>query len=301
MDQNQTAPVAPATPVAQNGGPIRPKGKNKTPIILCSIFGILAAAGIGFGVYGMFFQPKPSCEPASTDYATDCPVPDNDNTPDSSSTSVVTPLSIGETQTLLKEKYELDNTENRPAFDSMAVFLDNFDQSAKIIRLFHVIKDNLGEEKCQSNAPICYRTVSYNVLNDFYHQYYGNIDNLEKRDYPFEGISSSLVNMSYSSSDDSFTINYKTGLGGWTDYRQLNKVVSTIGNKDGFSAIVLAVTIDIAPKNDKAYTAGTGQEQQYYINLKDEDKAKIYNSLKAYKFNFVKENDGFKLTSIEKL
>ena len=84
MDQNQTAPVAPVTPVVQNGGPVKPKGKNKTPVILCSIFGVLAAAGIGFGVYGMFFQPKPSCEPASCN--TDC---ENKTNPDGNKETAV--------------------------------------------------------------------------------------------------------------------------------------------------------------------------------------------------------------------
>ena len=34
---------------------------NKTPAIICILCGILAIAGIGFGIYGMFFQPKPTC------------------------------------------------------------------------------------------------------------------------------------------------------------------------------------------------------------------------------------------------
>ncbi|MBR2658500.1 hypothetical protein IKD57_01205 [Candidatus Saccharibacteria bacterium] len=304
MEQNQAAPVAPVTPVVPTAEVAKPKDKSKTPAILCTIFGILAFAGIGFGVYGMFFQPKPSCEtPADTDYAANCTNPDNNSAPSNSGTSVITPLSVEETQTLLKEKYGLDKIENRPAFDEMVIFLDNFDQNAKIIRLYHTLRENLGEEKCSGNYGLdCSRTVSYEVLNNYYHQYYGSIDDLEKKDYALDGISrGGLIKLSYSSSDDAFTFNYKTGLGGWTDYRQLNKVISTTGNKEGFSAIVLAVTIDTAPKNDETFTVGTGQEQQYYINLKDEDKTKIYDSLKAYKFNFIKEDDGFKLTSIEKL
>ena len=291
MDQNQTAPVAPVTPVVQNGGPAKPKGKNKTPVILCSIFGVLAAAGIGFGVYGMFFQPKPTCEPANCDVKCEnkCDVPNADKGSSDGDISVITPLSIDETQALLKDKYKLDRTENRPHYDEMVNFLDNFDQSAKIIRLYWTLKDNLGEQKCEGNfGTECSRTISYETFNNYYHQYYGSADDLEKKDYTFDGISKGAVkSLNYSTADDTFTFNYGTGLGGDTTGRVWTKVINTSGTKDGFEAIVASVALAINARD--AITPGSDYEQS------------VYSSLKVYKFNFVKEDDGFKLTSIEKL
>ena len=62
--------VAPASPVSTPPTATQPK-KPKGLIITIVILAILALAGIAFGIYGMFFQPKPTCE-------TTCPEPAND-------------------------------------------------------------------------------------------------------------------------------------------------------------------------------------------------------------------------------
>ena len=250
--------------------------KSKTPALFCTLCGILAAAGIGFGVYGMFFQPKPT-----TDCGQNCNSTSNDDETTNNSGSIVTPLSVEETQALLKTKYGLDTIENLPIFDAMVVHLDNYDINAKLIRLFFTTKDNLGEEKCQNE--VCSLTISYDSLNSYYHSYYGNSENLEKKEYLLESTSKAgLKSISYSDSEDTFTFNYNTGLGGTTPERQFNKVISTKGGEKGFNATVLAVTISL-------------DEDSY------DQQSKIFGSLKAYNFYFVKDDDGFKLTTITKL
>lgn len=297
MDQNEniTPPIDTPTPVeapapAPEAPQEAPAKKFKSLITLSVITTILAIAGIAFGIYGIFFQTKETCQ-------TNCAQNQNNYSVDILSTDE-SPLTITEA-TALVEKYGFE--EQIMVFgDSLATFIDNYDQNAKLVYAIHESKDNLSEANFSSVEPVYTRTISYEDLNNKYNYYYGGT--LEKSNYELKSFE--LIKMEYTPDNDLFTIYYRDGLGGYSTTWLLNRIISVSGTDESPSVITTSVTIDADVRQSKEYSIGTssdGKNEYYDIYMDKEDLKIIQESLKAYKFNFTKKDGEYKLVSIEKL
>ena len=297
MDQNEniTPPIDTPTPVeapvsAPEAPQEAPAKKFKSLITLSVITTILAIAGIAFGIYGIFFQTKETCQ-------TNCTQNQNNYSVDILSTDE-SPLTITEA-TALVEKYGFE--EQIMVFgDSLATFIDNYDQNAKLVYAIHESKGNLSEANFSSVEPVYTRTISYEDLNNKYNYYYGST--LEKSNYELKSFE--LIKMEYTPDNDLFTIYYRDGLGGFSTKWLLNRIISVSGTDESPSVITTSVTIDADVRQSKEYSIGTssdGKNEYYDIYMDKEDLKLIQESLKAYKFNFTKKDGEYKLVSIEKL
>lgn len=263
--------------------------KSKSPALVCTLCGILAAAGIGFGVYGMFFQPKPTCGPVGQ-----------------SANETVADLSADEVKNLLSNTYGL-RTRATTYSNSLHKYLDNFDEDAKMIQLVELSKDILGEATYNDETVTNSYTISYETFNNRYHKLFGNSNDLEKKSYNLREKSIGLLNVNYDAAKDSFTVVYASGLGGYSSVDVFTKVISTSSTENGIKATVAAVTIDTEPKEkwgdpfDGNHYTITENQKYNVVTIPEEDLNKIYDSMKVYDFNFVKDDDGYKLTSIKKL
>jgi hypothetical protein len=263
--------------------------KSKTPALVCTLCGVLAAAGIGFGVYGMFFQPKPTCEPAGQ----------------TSTSNTVADLSADEVKNLLNNTYKL-GIRGSSYSNGLHKYFDNFDEDAKIIQLARLSEDILGESTYNSQEATNTFTISYESFNNRYHKLFGNSNDIEKKNYDLKNRTIGLISVNYNTSDDSFAVVYADGLGGKSTIDVFTKVISTSSTDDGVKATVATVTIDTEPKEkwelfNGNHWSGSGDEKYNIVDLSEEDLNKIYDSMKIYEFNFVKEDDGYKLSSITKL
>lgn len=266
----------------------QPTAKSKTPALVCTLCGVLAVAGICFGVYGMFFQPKPTCEPAGQ-----------------STNEIVADLSADEVKNLLSNTYGL-RTRATTYSNSLHKYLDNFDEDAKMIQLAVLSEDILGEATYNEETVTNSYTISYETFNNRYHKLFGNSNDLEKKSYSLKERSIGLLNVNYDAAKDSFTVVYADGLGGKSTVDVFTKVISTSSTDNGVKATVAAVTIDTEPKEkwelfNGNHWIGTDNEKYNIVDISDEDLNKIYDSMKVYEFDFVKDDDGYKLTSIKKL
>lgn len=260
---------------------------NKTPAITCILCGILAIAGIGFGIYGMFFQPKPTCE-----------IPGTTNT-----SEMVADLSVNEVKNLLNNTYKLGTREITYS-NGLHKYLDNFDENAKMIQLLWLSEDVLGEPVYNDQSSTINYSVSYDSLNNRYHKLFGNSNDLEKRDYELEAIG--ILNVKYDAANDSFAVVYADGLGGRSSVYVFTKVINTSSIEGGVKATVAAVTIDSEPKEKWELFNGNHYNESIdgkfnVVELSSEDLDKIYESMKVYDFVFVKDDDGYKLNSIKGL
>ena len=263
--------------------------KSKTPALVCTLFGLLAAAGIGFGVYGMFFQPKPTCEPAGQ----------------TNTNETVADLSADEVKNLLNNTYKL-GTRGYTYSDGLHMFLDNFNEDAKIVQLVYLSEDILGDPTDNDQEGTRTYNVSYETLNNRYHKLFGNSNDIEKKNYDLKNKTIGLVGLNYDSSQDKFAVVHKFGIGGKSMVAVFTKVINTSSMDNGVKATVAAVTIDTEPREtwepfNGNHWMGTDNEKYNIVDISDEDLNKIYDSMKVYEFIFVKDDDGYKLTTITKL
>ena len=286
MEPNITPGASPELNTAST--PAEPAKKSKGLLAATIIFASLAIAGIGFGVYGMFFQPKPTCE-------TNCASNTDNQSADNQSETAPT---IAEVSELLKEKYGFDAIENTFS-DDLFRHMNNFDQAAKIHFTIRNSNNILSEPNYPSTDPYFTREVSYDALNSQYQYYFGNTDNIKKEDYEIESLGISKI--VYLSEKDAFEVYYRDGIGGYSTIEQINKVVDTYSTRDGFMATIISVNVDSSPKGSAAYWGSDGVTEHYSINLSEDDLDDIAESLSAYKFGFIKEDGEYKLVSIEKL
>lgn len=266
------------------------KSKALTAITTFAI--ILAVIGTSFGIYGMFFAQKQ--EPDTVECISDNP--DGDGT----TTNTTNSPSVSEVAKLLEEKYDFGEEESTFT-DSLPVHLNDFDINSKIIFTINHSEEKFPKKDCSISDSICTQTISYQDFDNQFKYYFGNDANLEKKDYEFKA--TGLIKMSYSADNDSFIVQHRDGIGGTTSYYQYNKVVDVKGSEEAFYAIVASVTINkIATQKASEFlrTSSNGEEEFYNIDIPDDDIQSMKESLNAYKFNFVKEDGEYKLTSIEK-
>ncbi len=280
------------------------KPHNSKLLIATSIFcAILAVAGIAFGIYGMFLKPASTCE-------TNCTaIPDsaNDNADTKgndkqSSDSAISPVSVEQATTLLDEKYNFKNRQ-MVIFDGWHNYIKNFNQANKLLLTIYQIQDELGQaQPADGDKPVVVYNIGFEDFKAAYENLFGTEEQLDKKDYELNGV---YLNMEYNSEDDSFDIYSKTGLGGYSTMSLLRKVVETIGTNDGFKAIVATVTLnEVASQSTDEFLgkSGDGQGNEYYNIIMPEGTVnEIRESLAVYEFNFIKEGDDYKLTTVTEL
>jgi len=303
MESNTNpAPAEALTPVAEPAAPNQPTktespeanpSKSSKTLIWClsilAIIGIVAAAVFAY----LYFTGEP--QPESTgDISTSTVEP----TESSKVSSIPTP---SEVTTLLEKKYDFENKESALCYgDEIFCFLDDLNDVGKIqISIFKTPEELFTNERYDKDAYVIIRNIKYDDLNKVYKDYFGEKQNIEKKDYDFTGF---LIGMKYLPEDNSFDVQFADGLGGYTTVSIYNKVVETRETEKGFIATVISVMIDrIARSSEEPFPTTIDSKTVYEMEIPSEDINTIKDSLSAYNFNFIKENSEYKLDSIEKL
>ena len=272
----QEIPTPQEAPAPQPVPELEPAKKSKGLIVLSVITTVLAVAGVAFGVYFFIDSNNKSTENANlrtkiallnTETETELEEDTLISTTETSSNK--TTVTIAEAEKLLEDKFDFKGP-YRPMFDGWYRYVEKFDQSSKILFTFYHNRDKfslLGQDSSQ--------TISYDVLNSSYIYYFGDKEPLEKKSYTLDS-NAYLNEIIYHPETDNFSVTFPDGIGGTTPELIYYKVAKTIATNDGFNAIVVS-----------AYTSEADMDPPAVLS--------------AYEFKFVKEDNEYKLTSIEKL
>lgn len=253
-----------------------PAKKSKGLIVLSVITTVLAIAGAAFGVYFFMDSNNKSTENANlrtkiallntetgieTELEEDTPIATTETSPNK------TTVTIAEVEKLLEDKFDFKGP-YRPMFDGWYRYVEKFDQSSKILFTIYHNRDKFIKQDSS-------QTISYDALNSSYTYYFGDKEPLEKKSYTLDS-NAYLNKMIYHPETDNFSVTFPDGIGGATPDIIYYKVAKTIATNDGFNAIVVS-----------AYTSEADMDPPAVLS--------------AYEFKFVKEDNEYKLTSIEKL
>lgn len=256
-------------------------------IATATIMTILALAGIAFGVYGMFFFPKPTCESETPNTNTSETTTENETT---------TAPSVAEVQQLLETKYgyaEVIGTWRDGITSTLWDHMDDFNETIKIAYTIEASDESITE-KDYSN-PIVLGYIDYEVLNNKYKSLFGNANDLPKE--AMEIKAHAIEKITYLPDTNSFEIQYANGLGGVPRFYNLSKVIEVNGSAEKFTAILSTTTVDSFVESSVMNTdPDTGK---YIITMSPEYLAETARSIKANKLNFIQEDGAYKLISIE--
>lgn len=252
--------------------------KSKGPVVCSALCIILALAGIGFGVYGMFFN-KPSAPAAKSD----------DNT-----STVTEEIPSRETVAkLLKDKYDLDeyNAETCGGRILTAGVFDNDGDFDSLVKVSLILKkeylrvDRTDFNEC--NGLCVYDTISYDELNEKAHKLFGNSYDLAKEGYGKPYVTG-IDDVEYVAESDSFKVKYITGIG-CANYPvgDYVNVVDVKATDNGFTASVSVLMLDILKWNET---------HDYYID----DLSEAKTEQKAYSLDFIEEDGEYKLVNVTK-
>ena len=259
----QEIPTPQEAPAPQPVPEPAPAKKSKGLIALSVIAIVLAIAGAAFGVY--YFMDSNNKSSEIDNLRTKITLLKTETETSSNKTTVT----IAEAEKLLEDKFDFKGP-YRPMFDGWYRYVEKFDQSSKILFTIYHNRDKfslLGQDSSQ--------TISYDVLNSSYTYYFGDKEPLEKKSYTLDS-NAYLNKMIYHPETDNFSVTFPDGLGGTTPELIYYKVAKTIATNNGFNAIVVS-----------AYTSEADMDPPAVLS--------------AYEFKFVKEDNEYKLASIEKL
>ena len=202
-------------------------------------------------------------------------------------------VSIAQVESLLRDKYKFDARET-VFIDGWPRYIEKLNQTDKILFTIYQLWDN--------GIPAAVQNISFDDFNNTYVYYFGSTEPLEKKDYQLDSVISKII---YRPENDSFDIYFPDGIGGVSFTRLLSKVNNVTATKDGFKATILAVTIDSRVQQDAEEFLGKSSQGDgkwfYEIIMADDVLEEIRESLSAYEFNFVNDDDEYKLVSIEKI
>lgn len=284
---------------------------SKKQIIGMTVLSIIAIAGVLFGLFGMSDsnnknQKIEELKAQVAEVIEGKTEIDIDQIESSNTINQSYPApSISEVTSLLKDKYDLD-TNNTVFGDGMFSYIDDLNDINKIIFTIDRTRDQQSEgQEYQGQHSIIVRSIGYDTFSNTFKKYFGNSENIEKKNYELDSFG--LIKMEYNPDQNVFDIYYKNGLGGYSTIGQFTKVQAVVGTEDGFYALVTTVTIDRvvsekAESEDDCRTPNSsdGVSSYYDISMSEEVQDEIQKSLSLYKFNFIQEDDEYKLTSIEK-
>lgn len=286
MEQNADTGI----PVASMAENIQKSGNGLK--IATAIACVAAVCGIGFGIYGMFFHETKTSDNDSFENA---PVTqDDDNT-----TMAQKKLPPIETITgLLKDKYKLFDQDSYTSSTGTILSEYVYNEDSKGLddagRLFLLVKQEYPNPGCDDVQ--CYKTVAYNDLNNKYHEYFGNSEDIEKginytAKHPWIGV----VNIEYVEDDDSFKFTYPNALGGRAAPSGYYTNIVDIERVNESSIVATAIVTKVDAENAKLYgTAGCLEVFECpYINMN----TLVVKSF-LYEYDFVEEDGLYKLTDI---
>ena len=274
----QEIPTPQEAPAPQPVPEPAPAKKSKGLIALSVIAIVLAIAGAAFGVYYFMDSNNKSSEIDNlrtkitllkTETETEIELEEDTSIATTETSSNKTTVTIAEAEKLLEDKFDFKGP-YRPMFDGWYRYVEKFDQSSKILFTIYHNRDKfslLGQDSSQ--------TISYDVLNSSYTYYFGDKEPLEKKSYTLDS-NAYLNEIIYHPETDNFSVTFPDGIGGTTPELVYYKVAKTIATNDGFNAIVVS-----------AYTSEADMDPPAVLS--------------AYEFKFVKEDNEYKLASIEKL
>lgn len=269
----------------------KPK-KSKGLIATATIMTILALAGIGFGVYGMFFYEKPTCEINCSENNSE--VDSESDDPENTNTAPT----VSEVQQLLKTKYgfeEVRNTFGTGIASSIWERLDSFNDRLKIAYTIKSSEDILSEADWTQNPVIRY--ADYNALNERYKLLFGNDNDLPKNTEEYEIDSYAITKAVYVPESDSYEIYFANGLGGAPKDYILSKVIDVTGSEESFTATVASIVVDSRVEDRVVNT--NPDNGNYFTTMSPEYLTETQESLTSHKLNFIKENGEYKLISIK--
>lgn len=274
--------------------------KSKGPVICSALCIILALSGIGFGVYGMFFQEK-----AST------PVEEKGG----SAVQKEAP-SREKVAELLKNKYAIKDINREGWCGGTLVSVlkgedsEEFNESTKLALILNenystaIIAVTEEEyDACEGSCSL--RTISYADLNQKYHYYFGSDKDLEKKTYSDLGeyglpvISGNAV--VYNQETDKFEVKFMDGLGcahvpDW----YYNKISSVTATENGFIATSVVTHIDATKAIAEGFTGDSecGGPRSYKCPIIEEGSVSADSSV--YDLSFVEEDGEYKLVNVTK-
>lgn len=260
--------------------------KSKASAIVLTFCVILALAGIGFGIYGMFFN-KPDTSAG--------------NNGGSSTISQENVPSVENITTLLSEKYKLFDTNGRQRVNGTIlgdyVYGDDAEGFSETAKLFLVIKKEFPDSDADSHDSCrSFKTINYDELNNKYHEYFGNSTDIKKEGehtykHPWIGVDS----VKYVDAENSFEVTYPGCLGGVSAADMYyTKIADVKRTNDGIVATGIVVRVNAG--DAELISCGVdGCFTDPNINM---DTLKVNASL--YNYNFIEEDGIYKLTNITK-
>lgn len=253
---------------------------------------VVAVCGIGFGIYGMFFHETKTSDDDSLKNVSVTQEGDGN-------TIVQKELPSIETITgLLKDKYKLfDQDSYTPSVGTILsdyIYNDDSEGLDDTGKLFLLVKQEYPNPGCEDVR--CHKTITYNDLNNKYHEYYGNSEDIKKGiNYTYKNIMIGVENIEYIEGDDSFEITYPNAIGGRNPSSgYYTNIIDTERVNEG-SIAATAIVTKVDAENAKLYGTGSCLEVSEcpYIDM---NTLVVKSSL--YEYVFVEEDGLYKLTDI---
>lgn len=282
MEQNATATM----PAMDSGKQDNGKGWK----IATAIASVVAVCGIWFGVYGMFFHKTE--EPTNNNSETSSEIKEDVSIAEKGLPSVET------INNLLREKYKLfdqdDFTTTIGTILSDYAYNEDNEGLSEASKLFLVIREEYPNPNCDD--VVCYKTVAYEDLNNKYHEYFGNSEDIKKGiDYTYKHIFIGVDSIKYNEDDDSFEITYPNAIGGMAPASgYYTNIVDIERNNDG-DIVAVAIVTKVDAEDAKLYGTGSCLEAFECPNI-DMKTLKVNSSL--YEYIFIEDDGEYKLTDI---
>ena len=293
---NDMTPSQPVKNRADTGDIILGPPKSQKPLIWClSILTLISLVAAVVFAY-LYFTPPNNSQSNTQSQAQETK---KDDEPD-------IPLpTVAEVRRLLSEKYKFkEEGVGDLCFskESIACGMDDFSQESKIqYTIFNIDDSKYAISTSNDGSPLIVKSIKYEELNNQFKDFFGSTEEIEKKDYLFKNAISEVI---YRQEDDSFEIKFLDGLGGMSSVEMFNKIVGIKKTENGFSATILRVDFGQAAHStdpNSIFESSNGTTKFYNMLLSDEDKNTIKESLSAYEFRFIDEEDGYKLSSIRKI
>lgn len=272
--------------------------KSKAPAICSALCIILALAGVGFGVYGMFFNNNNKT--TSSDAGTSTPTSDT-NGSDKKEITKEAP-STKEIAKVLENKYGVEEFNNSGCGGSAALkLLNGEDLDNKFRMAFIIQKDfyNVQELKYDDCDGMCdYEDISYDDINEKYHLYFGNSNDIEKEDYTGLKIMG-IEEAKYIEATDSFRVKYLGGLGcAFVPAGFYVNVASVEADGEEYTALVSAIHLDATDVVSYGARISDCSDDVYNCPILDLDSLVLEESF--YDLIFIKEDGEYKIAGIAK-
>lgn len=289
MEQGATA----AMPVIDSGEKKDEKGWKIATVIAS----VVAVCGIGFGVYGMFFNDTDKKVTNNTD--ANIAIDVNSDTKKETTKEIPSKKDITE---VLNDKYDVKEFNNSSCGGSTMTSLFDHEEFGDKFKLGFIIKKyffNIQEMQYNNCDGLCeYKTISYDEINEKNHLYFGNSNDLEKKDYDDLHIMG-LEEAKYIEETDSFRIKYLGGLG--CAYNPIGFYVNIANvevDEDTFTALASVFYLDATEATSFGERSSNCDSSAYNCPIVDMESLKTENSI--YEFKFIEEDGEYKLTGVTK-